>query len=277
MDPLIYRCGFSIEKYDKELDILNVEPVHHAYYNMNHMIQKCIDLSECDNIHGYLTESGKGNFRFDVYPYYKENRVKCKEECGNPHPYDCNEHEGHELVGAKPVYYSELREFLQKRWKAEMVIGQEADDACSIKQYELNSLGFDKDIHNSIIWTIDKDLNNVPGWHGNLVSGEIYYVEEIQALRNFYLQILTGDSSDGIPRIKKGWKKKEVYDQIAKCKTEKEMQEIVYNEIHKVLHSPLETVLTEEQNAAILKEMTWRGQLVNMRKFPGEMWTPNLI
>jgi len=242
MDILVYKCGFSIEKYDKELDILNVEPVVHAYYNVNSMVRSALNRSDCDSHVGYITGSGRSNFRFDIFSDYKANRKEAR----------------------KPVYYNEIREFLQGRWGAKVVHGQEADDACSIKQYELNPLGWDENVHNSIIWTIDKDLNNVPGYHGNYTTGEISYISPIEALRNFYLQILTGDTSDGIPRIKKGWKKKNAQEAIGKAETEEEMIQIVLKEIK---------LNTNEFEINTQDEFVKRARLVHLRRYEGELWS----
>ncbi len=251
------------------------EPVHHAYYNVNNIVRKCLELSGFDDnsrLHGYLTIGGKDNFRFDIYKYYKENRVKCLDKCGGLHPYECKE-KGHNVTGSRPVYYAEIREFILRKWAATMVYGQEADDAMSIKQYELNSRNFEETEHESIIWSIDKDLKNTPGWHGNIVTGEIVFVTPLQALQNFYLQILTGDVSDGIPRIKKGWRKADTEVAIRKATTEKEIlaivQDVVYNLLYK--DNTLENVFKIEQ------EITWRGQLVHMRTKENEFWSiPNV-
>lgn len=243
MDPLVYKCGFSIEKFNKELDAWEVEPPKHAFYNINSMVKKCLRLSGTDEYTGYLTASGRGNFRFELFPEYKANRKDAR----------------------RPFYYNEIREFCVNRWNAEIVKGQEADDSCSIKQCQLNNLGFDKDIRNSIVWSVDKDFNNIPGWHGNYTTGDIYYVEEIEALRTFYLQILTGDTSDGIPRIQRGWRKQVCEEKIKSSETEEEIYEIVYNEMYKVLGA-------SEQE--VTEELINRARLVWLRREPEQLWTP---
>lgn len=66
----------------------------------------------------------------------------------------------------------------------------EADDALAIQATELG----DK----AVIVTIDKDLDQVAGWHYNFVKGDFYYVTEPEGVRSFYSQILTGDRVDNI-------------------------------------------------------------------------------
>lgn len=275
MDILTYRCGFAIQSTDKETGEITSEPVHHAYFNINSMVKKCLGLSECEkinSIYGYLTIGGKDNFRFDIYKYYKENRVKCKENCGNPHPYDCKEQLGHESIGRRPIYYNELRTFMQKRWNAEMIYGQEADDACGIKHYELNKGVFLPEEHKCIIWSIDKDLNNIPGWHGNLVTGNIFFVTPLEALQNFYLQILIGDTSDGIPRIKKGWRVGKTEEEIKNAKTEEDMLEIVRKVVYNLIYETEYSENREKELERVDEEILWRGRLVWMRTKENEMW-----
>lgn len=81
-----------------------------------------------------------------------------------------------------------------KEWDAEVVDGQEADDKVAIEATRLGD--------NGIIVTLDKDINQVSGWHYNFVKKEGYYITPQEGLVNFYRQILTGDSSDNIIGIK---------------------------------------------------------------------------
>lgn len=252
MDPLVYRCGFAIEKHDKELDVLHVEPVKHAYYNVNSMMRKCFKRANCTNYVGYLTPSGRENFRFDVYPAYKDNRKGA----------------------IKPVYYKELRHYLVNRWNGVITQGQEADDACSIAQCQAHPLGFDQTILNTVTASFDKDFNNFPGWHYNYLTDELYYVTELKALQNFYLQILTGDVSDGIPRIAKGWRQKNTELLVKEAKTEEELEMIIFNEISDIKYGRRN--LTEVEGSSIIDEITWRGQLVWLRRKEGELWVPKI-
>ncbi len=236
-EPLVYRCGFSIEKKNKETDIIECEPVKHAFYNINSMMRKILSATGAKQYKTYMTSNDKSNFRFELFPDYKANRKDVR----------------------KPIYYQDIREFGRRRWNVIEVSGEEADDACSIAHCEYNNLGWDKDITNSVVCSFDKDFNNIPGWHYNYIKGELYYVEPTQALRNFYLQILTGDVSDGIPRIKKGWRQKQAEDLLNKAEKEEEMLDIVKKELY---------------NCGIQDQLIVRGRLVWLRRCKGEMWTP---
>jgi len=249
MDPLIYRCGFAVESYNKEENIIEIEPVHHAYYNINSMMGKILQYTKDSKFKGYLTASNdRTNFRFDIFPKYKDNRKDAR----------------------KPVYYNELREFMINRYEAEVVSGEEADDRCSIEHCKLNNLGFDKDVFNSVVCSFDKDFNNIPGWHYNYVKDELYFVDELQALRNFYLQILTGDPSDGIPRIKKGWRQKDAELALIKADNEKDMISIVHDELVEILDDTSENSTLKQQVQEILID---RGRLVWLRREDNEMWS----
>ncbi len=237
-DVLVYSCGFAVQKLDNATDILHVEPIAHAFYNVNSQIRRILKQTGTDNYSAFLT--GSGNFRYEVDPTYKANRA----------------------LAVKPFYYSEIKEFIQRRWNAVEVVGQEADDALSILQCKLNPFGFDPDIKNSVICTIDKDLNNTPGWHYNFRKDVTYFVSELDALKNFYLQILTGDPTDNVPRVKKGWRQKTAEDVINKCEKEEEIVEIVRKEVYNIYK---DVDLTEQ----FIKR---NGRLVWMRRKEDELW-----
>lgn len=247
MDVLCYRCGFAVESYNKEEDEISVEPIQNAFYNVNSMVKKILEKTGSDRYLGYITSNDKSNFRFSIFPDYKSNRKGVR----------------------KPYYYNEIREFLKNKWNAIEISGEEADDAISIEQCKLNRLGFDEDIKNSIICSIDKDFNNVPGWHYNFVQEKIYYVNDTDALRNFYLQILTGDTADGIPRIYKGWKQKKVEKELSQADNEGRMLQIVQDEIWDSMADNNEIELTD---ALINDILIQRARLVWLRREPEELW-----
>ena len=254
-DPYVYACGFAVQKTDKETGIVHCEPAKHAFYNVNHSFKKALYEIGAKNYEVYLT--GKNNFRKDIYKYYKENRVKCLEKC--IHPYDCE----HEKVDARPVYYKQIRQFIEKRWEGIVYDGQEADDSVSIRHCDLNPLGFKYNIYNSVIVSIDKDFNNVPGYKYNPKKQELTYHTEVEALRNFYLQILCGDTSDNVPRVKKGWRKARVEEALNNVDTELEMYDIIVSECANVLDD------SYEQTRNFIDR---NGKLVWLRRRENELW-----
>jgi hypothetical protein len=140
---------------------------------MADMLEELIFIELSSNIHvGYLT--GKDNYRHDI--------AKTK-------PY-----KGNRKDAPRPVHLHSLREYLITAWDFRVADGQEADDAIGIHA----TLTRD----NSIIVSIDKDLDMIPGHHYNPVKKDHYYVNDKDAIKNFYRQILTGDKVDNVQGLR---------------------------------------------------------------------------
>lgn len=157
-DLLVYRFGFASEG----------DPAEFALARLSEFLDNLYIELSVDEVWGYLT--GKGNFRNEiaVTAPYKGTRI-----------------------AAKPYHFQLLREYMERAWGFEVVDGIEADDALGIESYR-------NEPDETIIVSIDKDLNMIRGHHYNFVKEEKYYVTEEDAIRNFYLQILTGDKVDNI-------------------------------------------------------------------------------
>jgi hypothetical protein len=156
---------------------------------VSHLVNEIVyqDL-KCDDYKAYIT--GKGNYRNDiaVTEPYKGNRKGAK----------------------RPVHYDAIRTHLQ-RLGAELVEGSEADDAVATEATKTGGW----------IVSIDKDLDQVAGWHYNFVKHEEYYVTEEEGLRNLFTQVLTGDRIDNIIGLK-GIGPKKAEKLLQDCKTERE-------------------------------------------------------
>lgn len=242
LDLVTYRCGFAVQKLEKTSDTLYVEPWSHCEFNIRNMIRGILDKLDPEQYRGFLTSNDKSNFRFEIFPEYKQHRKKV----------------------AKPYYYDQIRDFLVTTFKAEVVSGEEADDRISIEHCKLNNNYWTEGSKNSIIVSIDKDFNNVPGWHYNFVKEQEYFLTEIEALKNFYLQILTGDIADGVPRIKKGWREKEFNKKLLKATAESEMVDLVECELIRISGDLVPSELNDM--------FTKRGQLLWLRRKEGEIW-----
>lgn len=158
-DIVAYRCAASAERDGLEIALVRAEQM------MNDMLR----ATKSKTYHVFLT--GKGNFRYDLYPDYKANR-KDK---------------------PKPIYLQDCREYLVNMWNAVISVGCEADDLIGITATNLN----DTDSH--VICSIDKDLLQIPGHHFNFVKQEHTYVSPVEGMRSFYKQLILGDVSDNIP------------------------------------------------------------------------------
>ena len=231
-DPLVYRVGFSLEHrvwYTEYADIDPQNPdermydtVHTAkFYNaaardeycrlMNldpeevaHQLvpvpiaeeaivygrvkQTLLDIEK--NVAEYLATQGQeiGEFRLFLTGTgnFRDGIATIKEYKGNRDR------------SLRPYWYQEIREYLINRWGAEVVDGMEADDAVSILQWQ-----GDPNSGETIICTIDKDLENVPGHFYNYHKKEARFIPYTEAMLNFYRQCITGDASDNIPGCKK--------------------------------------------------------------------------
>ena len=182
-DILNYRIGFATNTENESVAIRTM-----AGFLEDLLL---IDLPQSSTWELHLT--GKTNFRNEIATTkpYKGNRKGTE----------------------KPHHYSLLREYLITSWGATVNEGIEADDMLAIRATELGD--------ESIIVTLDKDLDQVVGWHYNFVKKIKYYVEKDEGLLNFYKQFLTGDSVDNIEGAKGIGPKRA--QKLLKDKTEVEM------------------------------------------------------
>jgi len=141
------------------------EPVEIALLRVDGLMRTILS-SEKDQI-SFL--SGKDNFRYKINPEYKANRRDTP----------------------KPIHLQACRDFLISEYNAVVCDGYEADDALGFNQTEDN-----------VIYSIDKDLLMIPGHHFNFVKNEYKEVSELDGLRQFYRQMLIGDTADNIFGVK---------------------------------------------------------------------------
>lgn len=177
-----------------------LDPVEVAYMRIDQMMHSILDTTGANTYRGFI--SGGSNFRHEIYPEYKANRKDMVD----------------------PRWRSACKEYLVREWAAEVTDGYEADDALGINQTA-----------DTIICSIDKDLDMIPGMHyswpivrgGNVVrEGKIYEVSEIEGLRSFYRSLLVGDRTDNIFGVN-GIGKVKAAKMIDHLETEEEMFERV--------------------------------------------------
>lgn len=198
-------------------------------------IDKIMEETGADEYQLYITSDDKSNFRYSLATIkpYKGHRKQDK-----------------------PYWYNHIRNFLVDFRGAIEVFGQEADDAISIEQF--NNEG-------TIICSRDKDLKNTPGWHYEWgVSGKpskTFFVTEIEALRNFYCQLLTGDSTDNIPGLFGVGSSSKLLEHVSDCSVERDMFCIARREYEKRFGSYWKAFLLEN------------GRLLWMRREENQMWS----
>lgn len=181
-DIVAYRVACTLEEDDA---------ADFVYARAEDLIDSILVNTEATEYRLFLT--GKDNFRYALYPEYKANR-RDKE---------------------KPFWLENVRQYLKANFNAEVIDGQEADDALGIAQTD-----------DTIICSIDKDLLMIPGKHYNFVKDEFVTIDKDQAMRNFYMQCLTGDRSDNIKGID-GIGPKKAEKILVGCITEQELFDAV--------------------------------------------------
>ena len=194
-------------------------------------IQRIMEKSGADDWVGYLTHSSS-NFRLDV---------------GTILPY-----KGNRSGSTKPPHYQMLRDHLLATYPNDVTLVRdyEADDQLAIDQYadlecSMYPIANDAEDLGTIICTIDKDLKMVPGWHYNWNNDELVFVTEVEGLRWFYKQCLTGDMTDNIKGLHGVGAKSTLLSKLDAMDTEQQMFEHVYAEYEKRFGSYADLFLIE--------------------------------
>lgn len=162
-DTPIYKTALVSEEVDLSI----------AKCRLDVSIDKILNDSGCSSY--ILFVSGSGNFRKEIDSTYKVNRTQ-----------------------PDPRHREALRLHLLEKWNAVECNGYEADDGCGAHQ---------KTDGSTIICGIDKDLLQIPGKHyqwpivrkGEIIRPALFHdISVEQGWRNFFTQMLTGDTSDNI-------------------------------------------------------------------------------
>ena len=112
--------------------------------------------------------SDKNNFRKELDKGYKSYRKKIR----------------------KPICYAPLRRWAEQNYNFYTLPNLEGDDVIGIlatQHYKTNN----------VIISGDKDMRTIPSWHCFIGDDQLEFVDEQQADKNFCLQVLTGDQTDG--------------------------------------------------------------------------------
>jgi hypothetical protein len=213
-DILCYRIGFATQEESQDVAIRTMASF------LEDLVMFDIDVGEWKT---YLT--GSSNYRHDyaITAPYKGNRK-----------------------GEKPTHHGLLREYLELSWNGKVYEGIEADDAIAI---DATTYGDD-----SIIVSLDKDFDQVQGWHYNFVKKEKYYVTADEGLLNFYMQFLVGDRIDNIIGVKG----------IGPVKARKLLEDKTAQEMFDVC---VEELGSEERAIE-------NGILLYLQRKPDEIWSP---
>ena len=142
-DIVAYRVACTCEEDDAQ---------DFVFARTEDLVDQILVNTEATEYRLFLT--GKDNFRYTIYPEYKAHRPK-----------------------EKPFWLEPIRQYLIATFNAEIIDGQEADDALGIAQTD-----------DTVICSIDKDLLMIPCRHYNFVKDEWYVQTEYDAVKHFYKQ-----------------------------------------------------------------------------------------
>jgi len=234
------------DEYNMPHDVIETfwepEDVANTCHSMKLMLMRILeDLDiNLDDCQLYLSDDN--NFRYQVDPDYKANRKSMR----------------------VPKNLVDAKEYLKNNWDTKILPNHEADDVLGIIQWKDYVQNYkDPTKCQTIICTLDKDLNMIPGWHFNWRTGDTFWVEEFDAMRLFYEQLLKGDRVDNIIGLKnigdvRATKMIEIYS------TEKEMWD-----------KAVSAYVTEEGDPTKGEERALRNaRLLWIRREPNQMWTP---
>ena len=203
------------------------EPLSFCLHTIKSMIKNIMDKTGASSYRGFLT--GKGNYREDI-----DSRCPYK---GQRSP-------------DKPTHFYAARDYLITQYGAETIDGAEADDAMGWNQTD-----------NTIILTLDKDLDQIKGKHFNWTKDKLYEVTQDEADRFLYHQILTGDNVDNIKGIK-GVGPKTAEKLLQDAATIEEMYTICLEQY--------------EQAGMDYYDLLENGNLLWIQRSPNQHWLPPL-
>lgn len=151
--------------------IVVTEPVKRAFQAFDASIASIMRETDADS-YTLVVKGEKENFRKSIpYPVeYKGGRAE------------------------KPSNYKQVQEYMLSLPNLYFAEGMEVDDALGILQ--------DKETDTTVICTVDKDLKMIPGLYFHLDKKKMVKITEDVGNRYFWMQMLTGDSTDNILGIR---------------------------------------------------------------------------
>jgi len=236
-DLLLYKIGFTTQNEEEWV----------AKARFDEMVEGILAETNADQYQLWLSDKTSNNFRTKFYPEYKANRKDF----------------------VLPVHYQALKEHALGEWEAKIAIEQEADDALGIEQTKYNGWLDNPEYggDGSFIASIDKDLDQVPGWHYNFDKKVRYYVSEADGIRTFYKQLLTGDTSDhiqGCPGIGPAKSEK----RLAGATTE----DVLFARVVDQYRESYNQKLGIKDEEFIMQQILQNGRCLKIRTFEGEVW-----
>ncbi len=230
-DVLGYRIAFACK--DEDIEVAKHRLDSFIVDILTQSVDTAYDGCYVDSWKLYLT--GKNNFRYDIATIapYKGNRT-----------------------APKPAHLADLRQHLVDQWGAVVIHGQEADDAIAIEATVLKE--------SCIMVSVDKDFDQIEGWHYNFVKNKGYYITAQEGLINFYMQVLTGDGADNIMGLKGIGPVKAAKILAPALEETKPIEQLAF-----ALYQQCFEAYDEDEQALVEN-----AKLLWLRRTEGEEWTP---
>ncbi len=192
-DIVAYRSAFNAEKavkWDEDLWTLwssEEEATHIAIDTITKIVEGFRDTERDPTVIPVLCWSHKNNFRKEIYPEYKMNRVdqrkplclrRIRERLGYVYQYNIEQdgYEADDIIGE----FITAKDPYAKLWEVEPPVKTQNNRAVCV--------------------TIDKDLQTVPGLH--YIKDELVEITEEQADFTWMCQTIAGDTVDNIIGVK---------------------------------------------------------------------------
>lgn len=202
-------------------------------------MQRGLVKSKCSKQILVISAPSKTNFRRDFYPDYKGNRKGA----------------------ALPQLYGHVRRYCEANYDCLIMPQLEADDVLGMLAT--------KEPDKYVVMSADKDLRQIPGNHYDYKKDKLLKITKHEADKWFYMQCLTGDTTDGFhgcPKVgKKGAEK--LVDTYLPVGEHKVWEKIV--EKYKKVGLDEEYALTQARLARIL-----RAEDYDFEKEEPILWTP---
>lgn len=166
-DSLLYTYAHTHQKtfkWSEDQTSIDVDEKG-AIEDLDTGIARILQDTKATDYKCYLT--GKTNFRYEVLSTYKHNRKDLK----------------------KPELYDVLKDHMLNNYNTTITSKIEADDVLTIY--------LTKDPKAYIACHIDKDIDQAWGNHYNYKTRQFYEITKEEADYWFYMQVLTGDPTDG--------------------------------------------------------------------------------
>jgi len=242
MDRLDEVCPGKMSRIDGEdykmWPEVQLEPLPHALQNVKTLIQRLCDTCQINPFELQVMFSDSNTFRHEL---------------AKTRPY-----KGNRKVEHRPTYEQEIKNYMKENYDCYVGSHEEADDLLGIAATKYGP-------HESIIISLDKDLDQIPGLKYNWLHDVHYDITPEKAMYNFHMQVMTGDSTDnivGLPGIGPGKAAKAMHG----METEAEQ----FAEVCRMyqIHSG-----KEDWEEYLIEQ----GRLVWIRRLIGELWTPTMV